>query len=98
MANIINSLELNKIDYASKYFFDFDKATGIHYGKVKNKDLVVFLKNKDESKLKAELKKAVEMHCYMTTMEAITKSLNYVKKSSKSSSKPTCNILVPQVA
>lgn len=95
MANILDSLNLNKVLYKTSTDIKFDKSINEWVATLNNPDLALVLTNSDKTKLEAEVKKVVEMHCYIESMEYIDRCLFYNStKSSVKSEKVACNILV----
>lgn len=93
MSDLTKTLNLTKVNYTAKYTFKKDEVTGLWIGIIENNDLTVVLKNESKDDLKKELDQTFEMHCYMSSMDAIYFALNLLKISPNEM--PSANILVP---
>lgn len=97
METLNNTLNLTKIKYKVSAKITFDKVNSFWVGQIDMPDLAVVFNNPDKTALELDMNKAVEMHCYISSMDAIDLSLT-LNKHKSNKKKASVNILIPCVA
>ena len=93
--NIAEALELKRVKYVGKYNVSQDEITGKYSAILDNADLGFVLTSDSKEKLQEIIKRAINLHCAMVSIDNVEKALFYKSNSGNKTSKPACNVLVP---